>query len=169
MKPDSYSLRWIVAAALVAAASITSAQDRTATAPMPVSAVVTPNCRVTLDPLSFGTYDPLGVNSGNSLDATTRMLLLCTRGSRATINFDRGKNGPGGERRLSSGDARLTYEVFQDAARSRVWGNGADAYQVEIRADGLATREVTVFGRIPPGQAVPSGLYSDVITATVDF
>jgi spore coat protein U-like protein len=165
---SAHCIRLLVVAAVAASASIASAQDRTTSAPMPVSAVVSPNCRVTLTPLSFGAYDPLGVNSGNSLDATTRMLLLCTRGSRATINLDRGKNGAG-DRRLSSGDARLAYEIFQDPSRTRVWGNGAEAYSLEVTANGLVPREVTVFGRIPPGQAVPSGIYSDVITATVDF
>ena len=30
-------------------------------------------------------------------------------------------------------------------------------------------QQLTVYGRIPPGQEVASGVYTDVVTATVDF
>ena len=53
------------------------------------------------------------------------------------------------------------------AQRNALWGAGADA-QVQVL---LETRNgyVTVFGRIPAGQVVPEGTYTDTVNITLTF
>ena len=148
---------------------IAKAAEQHLTANLAVSAVVVPNCRLTVEPLAFGSYDPLGVHSIANLEATAALVLTCTRDSHATIVMDGGRNaGPGLSRGLALGTDRLEYQIYRDSARTQVWGRGADSRSV--LAQGLRSpSELVVYGRILGGQEVAAGNYTDVITATVDF
>ncbi|MBK5260913.1 MAG: spore coat protein U domain-containing protein [Thermoanaerobaculia bacterium] len=134
-----------------------------------VSAVVIPNCRIDLTPLSFGGYDPLGIHSTANLDATTTMILSCTRNSQATIVMDDGRSGlpDGSSRGLVLTDQRLGYQIYSDSQRTQVWGKGARG--VSMAATGVGAQRLTLYGRILPAQQVAAGTYVDVVTATVDF
>lgn len=145
------------------------AEQRVA-ASLEVTAIVVPNCRVTISPLVFGAYDPLGPNRAAPLDSSADMLISCTRATRASVVLDAGRNGAGGSARtraLRGGDQNLAYEIFRDSARTAVWGEGADA--LEFLAPSSEPQKVTVYGRIAPAQEVTAGVYADVVTATVDF
>ena len=145
------------------------AAEQPLTANLSVSAVVVSNCRFTVEPLAFGSYDPMGAHSGSNLEATATLVLTCTRDSHATIVMDGGRNaGPGLSRGLALGTDRLDYQIYRDSARTQVWGRGADS--LSVLAQGLRVpSELVVYGRIPGGQEVAAGNYTDVITATVDF
>jgi spore coat protein U-like protein len=74
--------------------------------------------------------------------------------------------------RLGSG-ATLNYNVFADAARSIVWGDGtsgtlavADAYSL---SGSSVTRNYPVYGRIFGNQNAPVGVYTDSILVALDF
>ena len=157
--------------ALLLLTATSASADGQATAKMDVTALVTSNCRMTLTPLSFGSYDPLGANASQELDATATVSLTCTRNSTATIAIDRGQNPTGGNltRRLAAGDQRLDYEIYRDAARTETWSVGTGALRYISAAGITSTSELMVYGRIPFGQDVASGNYNDVVTATVDF
>ena len=160
----------LIALALLTATSIL-ADGGQATAKMDVTALVSSNCRMTLTPLSFGTYDPLGANATQELDATATLSLTCTKDSIATVAIDRGQNPTGGNltRRLAAGDQRLDYEIYRDAARTQTWSVGTGALRYVSAAGITSTSELMVYGRIPSGQDVASGNYNDVVTAKVDF
>jgi spore coat protein U-like protein len=156
--------------ALGAAAVAMPALGQAATGKMEVSAVVLSNCRLTVAPLVFGDYDPLGIHQATHLDATTELRLLCSRDSRATLSLDAGLNpdGPGGRRMGNAGEL-LGYQVFRDSSRSLPWGEGSDAFVLSEVSSGVEPELLTVYGRIPAGQQVLSGSYTDVVTAKVDF
>jgi spore coat protein U-like protein len=164
-------LRQTALLALVLLSATSVLADGQATAKLDVSALVTPNCRMTLTPLSFGTYDPLGANASQELDATATLQLTCTRNSIATIAMDQGQNAANSAaaRRLASGDQRLDYEIYRDANRTQAWSIGSNAVRYTSTAGINAVNQLTVYGRIPPGQEVAAGTYNDVVTATVDF
>jgi spore coat protein U-like protein len=155
--------KWItlVAASLFAAsaASASSTASR-----LDVSAVVVANCRVTVSALNFGAYDPLGQHSIRDLDAAADLTMTCTRSSPATIVL--GSGNP--VRTLIAAGQRVNYQLYQDEGRTRVWG--ADGDSLHIISTGIsAPQRFVVYGRIPSGQEVVSGIYTDVVTATVDF
>lgn len=133
-----------------------------------VSATVTPDCRITVTDLSFGTYDPLGQNGSRELDAAAGVSMLCTREARAKIAIDSGRNASSGSRGLAAGGQRVAYQIYRDADRTQVWGSGADAMQF-VSSGIQSPQQFNVYARIPPGQEVASGHYSDTVTATVEF
>ncbi|MDQ6799485.1 MAG: spore coat U domain-containing protein [Acidobacteriota bacterium] len=157
--------------ALLLLTAVSGLADGRATLKIDVTALVTPNCRMTLTPLTFGNYDPLGSNASQQLDATATLSLTCTRNSIATIAIDQGQNPAGGNltRRLAAGDQRLDYEIYRDAARTETWSVGTNAVRYVSAAGVSSTNQLMVYGRIPSGQEVAAGSYNDVVTATVDF
>lgn len=71
-------------------------------------------------------------------------------------------------RQMASGGARIDYQVYQDAARTQVWGTragsgSAQALALNARFDNAGRLSLTVpfYGRIFPGQnGLPPGFYS---------
>lgn len=141
------------------------ASGATASALLQVSVRVVPNCRISVTDLAFGAYDPLVEHSVSNLDGTAQVRVICTKNERATILMEERSSA---KRVLQSGQYNLTYGIFSDAARTKVWGSGGNAVQLTFE-DGSDPHELTVFGRIPAGQVVPAGSYVDSVTATVDF
>jgi spore coat protein U-like protein len=137
---------------------------------MDVSATVEANCQLNVPPLSFGVYDPLALHAVQPADANTVLTVNCTRNTTASVSFDFGGNAFGqSQRRLRGGSAEtLQYEIYRDSSRSQVWAVGADSIRIVSRGIRFP-EQLTVFGRIPPSQEVEPGMYTDVLTATVDF
>jgi spore coat protein U-like protein len=159
----------IIAILIATAGSWTSGRADSLGARVDVTATVLSNCRLTIEPLSFGTYDPMQAHSTQPADASTTMTVNCTKNTSATVAFDLGRNGSSSARVMSGpGADRLDYQIFRDSARSQVWASGADA--VTTTSTGFSNaKQLTVFGRILPRQEVEPGAYTDVLTATVDF
>ena len=94
--------------------------------------------------------------------------MVCTRGAQDAIIIDSGRHSSGSNRALSGGTQHVSYQLYRDEGRTQVWASSGSALQ--FVSNGVARPEqVTVYGRIPPGQEVQSGVYTDVVTATVDF
>jgi len=156
--------------AVIACLAVTTAlhADSSGTAPLNVSAEVAANCRIAISNLAFGAYDPLAVHATQQLDGAADVTMLCTRSSRASITIDIGRNAVGSTRSLAGTDQHVTYQLYRDSSRTQAWGGGTDGLQYV--SEGIhKPQQLTVYGRIPPGQEVASGVYTDVVTATVDF
>lgn len=52
---------------------------------------------------------------------------------------------------------------------STVWGNGTGGTLRYTSVSSNRPITLTIFGRIPPGQDISTGTYSDTIVVTVDF
>lgn len=154
-----------IAAGLLGLLLTGSARAATNSAQVQVSVRVVPNCRITVTDLSFGSYDPLVEHASRNLDGTALVRVTCTKNERASVLMEE-RGGP--LRTLRSGSNELAYGIYSDSSRTSVWGTGGNAVQLSFE-DGSDPRELTVYGRIPPGQVVPAGMYLDSVTATVDF
>lgn len=146
---------------------VVTAQASTVTTTFQVTANVTTACSVSASDLAFGEYDHTHTSP---LDAVNAIVVTCTVGTAYNIGLDAGA-GPGAtvnDRKMSSGTSTLTYSLYQDAARTTVWGDTIG--QNTMSGTASATFDThTVYGRIPHGQDVPSSSYSDTITVTVTF
>ncbi|GBD43420.1 hypothetical protein HRbin40_00893 [bacterium HR40] len=152
---------WLMALTLLGAGAALAA---TTTATLTVTATVRSGCSVDNATLDFGTY-----TSGQTtdLDSTGSLRLRNCQGS-APIVVELGPGGSGNvsDRRMSSGNNSLRYQLYRDSARSQVWGTGTNAAQFQVLN---ADTQVQVFGRIPKSQTVPAGTYADTVTITVTF
>jgi spore coat protein U-like protein len=147
----------------------TSLHAGTNSAPLTVSADVVSNCVIATSNLAFGQYDPLAANANQAADASASLNVVCTRNTGATISLDSGRNPVGSSRTLAGSSQHVSYQLYRDAGRTQAWGGGNDGILQFVSEGVHKPQQVTLYGRIPPGQEVASGLYTDVVTATVDF
>jgi spore coat protein U-like protein len=155
-----------VAAVLIALAA-GSAVAATSTTTFQVTATVLSSCNVSAADLAFGTYDPL---AASPTDGTSTVTVQCTLLAPFNIGLNAGV-GAGATvatRIMTSGGNTLAYSLYQDAARTTVWGNTPATDTVSGTGTGVAV-PFTVYGRIPNGQNAAPGSYADTITVTVNF
>ena len=141
----------------------------TATTSFTVSGTVVPTCSVTAAALSFGAAIPNPINS--NVDAQSNITATCSSGAAYTIGLNAG-NGAGATfavRRLTSGPNALSYTLYTDSGRATVWGDGTGGSTLFNGTGTGVAQAIPVFGRIPSGQTVPTGAYSDTIVVTLTF
>lgn len=162
------------ASALFLAASSATQAAGTATSSLSVTATVTANCTISTAPVAFGNYDPVVANATSALNGTGTITVTCTSGDATNITLGQGADADSGStdaaplrRMKDAGTDVLSYALYQDSARTTVWGNTL-ATGVNETGTGVA-QNVTVYGAVAAGQNVPAGSYSDTVVATVTF
>lgn len=112
--------------------------------------------------VGFGAYDPL---ASRPLDGVGKVQVNCD----AAVGFSVSLGAGGGTfeaRTLSAGSAELGYNLYTDAARATVWGDGISGDSVS--SSGTLV-DLPIYGRIPALQNIPAGSYADTITVTVSY
>jgi spore coat protein U-like protein len=125
------------------------------------------SCEVTTTALSFGNYDPIAAHAASALTGTGGLTVTCTDSLPATVTLDQGLYPAAGStdaaplRRMSDGAGHsLSYQLYQDAALSTVWGNTPETGM-------CASGSLTVYGAIPAAQNAPVGSYADTVVVVV--
>lgn len=132
-------------------------------------------CSASAVATSFGAYDPFSaspVDSAGSVTVTCQFLIGVL--VNYTIQLSTGAGGGYSPRSLSGPGYQLDYNLYTNAGRTNVWGNGSggtatvsDGYLITLLVPFV--RNYTVYGRIPAGQNVAPGGYSDTIIVTVNY
>ena len=158
-----------LAAACILSASIggTNGYAAQTTTTFQVTATVLASCAVSATDLTFGNYT---ASSGTPTDNTSTVSVTCTNGLNYTIALDGGSTNNDVENRaMTDGSETLGYGLYTTGAYGTIWGDGTGA-TVTIGGTGDGTQQDhTVFGRIPIGQYVGAGAYSDTETVTVTY
>ncbi len=136
------------------------------------------SCTVTAGPLAFGLYDTLLATASES---TGQVTVSCTPGPTDPLTthytLTLAGTGTGGDpvRAVSAGAYRLHYQLYKDAARLQVWGNGgtsgsgvsSSVNSVAVQVPGVQMH--TVYASMPGQQTVPAGVYSGSLLVTIDY
>ncbi|MEA5532365.1 spore coat U domain-containing protein [Dolichospermum sp. UHCC 0684] len=156
----------------VGSAAPSMAVAGTADSNFQISASVNNNCTISTAALSFGAYNP-----GTGTSVTGTVTTNCTAYALAVITLSPGYNSdidnPAENRRLKNVDNAnyLSYNLYKDNAKTAIWGSGSSTSTdtgITVIGNG-ADKSTTVYGEIPAGQNVPSGSYTDTVTATVTY
>jgi len=117
--------------------------------------------------LSFGEYSSLAniINSQSTNAAGSGSLqLLCTTGTPFTVALDNGVNAAGGQRRMAGTcGAFINYNLYQEPARTTLWGPGAP-----LAGTGTPVNLI-VYGQVPAQTTPAAGTYTDTVTMTVTW
>lgn len=130
------------------------------------------NCSVTVTPLAFGIYTP---GTTAPLDSVADISVRCVaQPGSYTVTIGAGISGNQLARTLSAGAGNLlSYNLFRDAARTQVWGDGTPpTFVVSGSRDRVGRPTVNVhplYGRIYAGQMPDPGSYTDSVVVTVLF
>src|SRR5438874_6956298 len=113
--------------------------------------------------VSFGNYD---WTLATPTDTVGSMTYTCT--TAALVFLSQGSSGTYTQRTMLSGANSLGYNLYTDAARTQVWGDFFTGGTIQVAPAGTPAT-LDVYGRIPAGQNVPPGSYTDSITVTFFF
>ncbi|HHI81609.1 MAG TPA: spore coat protein u [Rhizobiales bacterium] len=135
-------------------------------APFVVRANVLGACTITTSDMNFGTAGLLSAN----VDARNRIRVRCTPGLAYTIGLDNGSSGGTGpaSRLMASGGQTVTYGIYQNNARTVVWGNTPGVNTVAAVGTG-GNQNYRAYGRVPPQPTPPPGTYTDTVTVVVTY
>lgn len=131
-------------------------------------APVEASCTISTTGVSYGTYD---VFSSSAVDSTGTVTYNCLLVTSVQITMSKGSAPTFSPRQMPNGAEVLTYNLYLDASRTTIWGDGTGGTSVYSQTlPPLGTNvNVTVYGRVPAGQDVSAGTYSDNVTATINF
>lgn len=140
-----------------------------ALAAVPARAAI--RCSITsVSPVAFPAYN---VFSARPNDAQGSVTYSC-RGvgqDTVTIELSTGESGSFSPRRMRRASEPLAYNLFLDAGRGTIWGDGGGGTgrYGPIQPPNNSPVVVFVFGRIPPAQNVSPGMYADSVILTLNF
>lgn len=124
-----------------------------------------PACSVVASAMAFGAIDPL---AGFSTDSSSSITVSCPALTPYSLSISTGQSGQL-QRRMAAASAQLDYQLYADASRVSVWGDGAGgSITVSGSADSTGTTH-TVYGRVPSQPQALAGNYVDSLIVTVSF
>ena len=160
---------WVrTTAALLVASGISSpALAGRATNTVDVSATVLAGCSLRTRPLMF--VAPNGVLNV-AVDATTTATVKCTPNTAFSVDIDDGLHFQGNNKRRMRNalGVYLPYNVYLDAARTRVWGKGQSKNYAGNSGAG-APIDLPIYGRVPISLLPATGNYRDTLVVTLNF
>jgi spore coat protein U-like protein len=138
---------------------------------------VTCSCTVSTTNVVFGAINPLSLSNTDSVGGVTVScggiagLLIPLQ-----VDISKGSSGTYSARTMIYGTNALSYNLYQDSARSMVFGNGTNgtvdaSSSMLLNALGLGTPvTIPIYGRVFGAQvtAVP-GSYADTIAVTLTY
>lgn len=158
---------------LAAVLGTSGAHAGTATGTFQVTGTVVSSCNVSGSLLNFGAaIDPL--SSAVPIDATSTLTVQCTNTTPYSVALDAGTNAGSASsfatRAMKNGAHTLGYQLYLNAGRSSVWGDGTGG---SAPANGTGTgssQTLTIYGRLPTlGSTVVPGTYTDTVTVTITY
>jgi spore coat protein U-like protein len=129
----------------------------------------TGHCAVAATPIAFGTYAPLTHRD----DVSVGMLhYRCDgRPMRLIIALTTGKSGSYRYRQMGRGLHAIKYNLYLDAARTEVWGDGTRGSHAYIVNSPISGTEVSIpiYGLIFGAQSAAAGNYDDDVSVIVTY
>src|SRR5262245_6833054 len=128
-----------------------------------------PSCTISATSVNFGSYN---VFAGSATDSTGTITINCNGSAHnIVITLSQGASSTFNPRTMNKGAETLTYNLYRDASRTTIWGDGTGGTSTYTNANPPNNSDVvvTVYGRVPAGQDVTAGTYSDTVAAVVNF
>jgi spore coat protein U-like protein len=138
------------------------------------------DCTVTAGGVAFGVYDQVATTPDDSTGTVT-VTCVNTGPANTTVNYSvalsTGASGAYSQRYMTAGTPRLDYNLYRDAARTIVWGDGTGGSSLIAgtltvgpgQGNGTKSAAYTVYGRAPALQDAAPGTYADTIVVTLTF
>ncbi len=134
------------------------------------AAQAAPQCAVTLSGISFG--GNIDILAGGAIDGAGSATIACSNfgsGENAQavvcLGLSDGANAAGGQRKMASASAMLSYELFSDSGRSARWGATQQSEPYFVLRASAPQLNVPIYARIAALQkTAPVGPYIDNVT-----
>jgi spore coat protein U-like protein len=137
--------------------------------PSTASAQSSSSCTISVTSIAFGSYN---VFTTTADDSTGTITFRCNAAAaNISIALSDGSSSTFSPRTLRNGSEVLQYNLYRNAARTTIWGDGTGGTSVYTNANppNNTNVNVTIYGRIPAQQDVSAGNYSDTVSAVINF
>lgn len=128
-------------------------------------ALPTVACEIDVLPLQFGAINPL---HASATDSATSLTVTCEIATSYTVALDNG-GGSVADRRMQSASGVLAYNLYTDASRNLIWGDGTAGTLTVAGSDDGTSATHTIYARVPAQPQAEPGAYADAIVVTVSF
>lgn len=132
---------------------------------LPLSGPAAAECQAIVSLVDFGRLD---LDRGGQV--TGEVIVNCDEPGRFSVGLSQGL-GQFVQRKMRGSDgAELIYNLFVDASRQRIWGDGISAGTQTVKGenDGRRPSIIPIYGIVPSRQNVLVGPYSDNLLVTVE-
>jgi spore coat protein U-like protein len=124
-------------------------------------------CTISVTGVAFGNYN---VFAASPVDSTGSVSFACGVNVRnIQVSLSRGQSSSFNPRTMTRSGENLTYNLYRNAARTNIWGDGTAGTTQYTIANPANNTTRTIYGRIPAAQDVSAGAYADTVTATINF
>ena len=131
------------------------------------SSALAGTCWCSTTPLAFGNYNAV---APTDLATTGTVHYWCDTVTTRTVYLSKGVAGSNTPtRKMAFGANRLNYNLYMDAAHTRIWGDPTPYSYMNNTPATWPDVTLTIYGLIPQGQDVAAGNYTDNITVTINF
>jgi len=164
MNVRQYALPALLAGAALLPVAATAG---TITGNLPVQIIITGDCTFVAGNMDFGTH----TNTLSNIDVAGSVTVNCTNTLPYTISLNQG-GGSGATvalRQATSGSNTLDYELYTDANRTTLWGDGSLGTIAQGGVGTGSAQPIDVYGRVIAQSTPPSGTYTDSVTATITW
>lgn len=124
-------------------------------------------CAITVQSIMFGNIDPSLTTPARTISEYT---ITCAQSASLTIAIGPSLvTGKVTDRRLQHAyrQASLSYNLYQDASGTQVWGDGAGAQPLQVEVNAQTTFSGRIFAEVYPQPDAWIGDYSDTVVFTV--
>lgn len=127
-------------------------------------------CSVSATSVSFGTYNPLSPLPDDA-DGSVSYTCQTTLPTTIWIYLSPGDSGSFLTRKMAGSGDHLFYNLYLDATRAVIWGDGGGGSQAytDLLGIGTVSQTIPLYGRALPLQDVGVGGYSDAVAVTILF
>ena len=162
----------------------TSSYGEVLNRPFTVNATILPGCILgsgnsdssSFGALNFGNISSLSTNIDiiSSQNAGS-IMIQCSGTPSITLALNSGANTAGniatGRRLLNSATGEyLAYQIFQDSARSVIWGNGSNGGTAQVIKANSTLQQIVLYARLFASSTFPTaGNYTDTLLVTVTY
>ncbi len=127
-------------------------------------------CTASATMLAFGSYDPTAAAPTDSIGSVS---VVCNGPAATAVSYRIMLANAGAARHLVGNDQAGVYQLYLDAAHTRVWGDcsGGTSCVADGGVLGRSTirRTYPIFSRMPPHQPLAPGRLSDMVTVTLSY
>lgn len=159
-------LQAFVCSAALMAVALPAASSTTRTTTFQVSLVISDDCAISANALSFGTNGVLSAN----INQSTTLNVTCTNTTPYSVGLDAGSvsGSTVNVRLLGNGSATVQFQLYSDSAHTTLWGNTVGTNTVGGTGTGSA-QSLTVYGVVPAQITPVANTYTSTVTASVTF
>lgn len=157
---------FLAVAMVVVSLTFSNAQAQSVTDNMPVTITIQNACEISTAPttLDFGTHGVLS----STVDNTSTISVTCTTAAPYNIGLNGGVSGDINARTMLNGTDSVAYQLYQEAARTTVWGDTVGTNTLASTGTGVE-QYFSVYGRVAPQTTPPANTYNDTVTVTVTY